>query len=153
MPATEPAGHPKGTDAVIRHMFSRDRWSNSLGLELLACAPGQAKLRLQVQPDMVNGLGTGHGGVAFSLADTAFAFACNSRNAVTVAQSASIDFLLPVQVGDTLVAEAVEQSLVGRSGVYYVTVTNQRAETVACFRGLSRRIRGEILPQSIPSPL
>jgi acyl-CoA thioesterase len=152
MPFAEPIGHPHGTEAVIGHMFSQDRWSNSLGMELLACAPGRAKLRLAVRSDMMNGLGTGHGGMVFSLADTAFAFACNSRNAVTVAQSASIDFLLPVQAGDSLVAEAMEQSLVGRTGVYYVTVTNQRTETVACFRGLSRRIRGEILPAP-PPPL
>jgi acyl-CoA thioesterase len=137
-------------EAVARNMLSNDGHSRRLGIEILGTGPGHSKLRMTVRKDMLNGLSTGHGGATFSLADSAFAFACNSHNAVTVAQSAQIDFLLPVLEGDILVAEAKEQVLEGRTGVYHVAVTNQRSETVACFRGLSRRIRGEIVSSGAP---
>ena len=98
---------------------------------------------MQVRAEMLNGHGICHGGFIFTLADSAFAFACNSYNRVTVAQQNQITYLLPGQPGDLLTAEACETSLQGRSGIYDVTVSNAAGQTVALFRGLSRTIRGQ----------
>ena len=106
---------------------------------------GYARIAMMVRGDMLNGHGFAHGGMIFSLADTAFAYACNSRNASTVAQQASIVFLAPAKEGERLVAEAQEQALSGRSGVYQVTVRNRKGEKIAVFQGLSRAIGGAVL--------
>ena len=102
-------------------------------------------LTMAVRSDMVNGHHICHGGMIFSLADTAFAYACNSRNRSTVASACHIDFLAPAHLGDSLVAEAVERSQSGRTGVYDVTVSTAAGKTVALFRGKSYRIQGEVI--------
>ena len=99
---------------------------------------------MQVRDDMTNGHGVCHGGIVFTLADSAFAFCCNSYNEATVAAAASIDFLAPAHAGDELTAEAVELWRTRRNGIYEITVTNQRAERVALFRGRSYRIDGTV---------
>ena len=106
---------------------------------------GYARIRMQVRADMVNGHAIAHGGMIFLLADTAFAYACNSRNVSTVAQNASISFLAPAKLGDVLVAEAREASLVGRSGVYQVGVRTTDGGVIAEFTGLSRSIGGSVV--------
>src|SRR5690606_30622426 len=102
--------------------------------------PGTARLRMVIRDDMVNGHGACHGGLIFSLADSAFAFACNSYGAATVGATASIDYLLPGTSGDELIADARELWRTRRSGIYEVTITNQRGETVALFRGRSHEL-------------
>lgn len=141
----DPAAALELAQRAGRHMYTRDRASQGLGMVLESVSPGRACLSMRVRPDMLNGHGTCHGGFIFALADSAFAFACNSRNAVTVASACHIDFVRPGTEGDVLRAEAVERSLEGRSGVYDISVTNQRGEIVALFRGKSRRIRGELV--------
>src|SRR3954470_14962996 len=116
-------------------------------MELLACEPGRARLRMTVREAMLNGHKICHGGFIFTLADSTFAFACNSHNKVTVAAGASIEFLKPGQLGDVLTCEGVEQVLQGRHGVYDMKVTNQRGEVVAMFRGKSAQIQGQVLPE------
>lgn len=106
---------------------------------------GYARVAMIVRADMLNGKRMAHGGMIFALADTAFAYACNSRDIATVAQSATIAFVAPGREGDRLVAEAQEMSLSGRSGVYSVRVTNQNGETIAVFQGLSRSIGGSVI--------
>lgn len=132
---------------AIQYMFEQDRASQALGITLDAIEPGRACLSMRVREDMINGYGTCHGGFIFALADSAFQFACNSRNDATVALGGTIEFLRPGHAGDLLHAEAAERSLVGRSGVYDVSVSNAAGETVALFRGKSRRVRGQVLPE------
>ena len=136
-------------DELARHaaaaMMEGDRASQALGIALRDVGPGRATMAMTVTPAMLNGHGTTHGGYVFLLADTAFAFACNARNARAVAQHASVTFLAPSGEGDELVATAVERSLAGRSGVYDVTVTRD-GEAIAEFRGLSRTVRGHHRP-------
>ena len=124
-------------------MWAGDAASRGLGMELVEVAPGRATLRMTVRADMVNGHAIGHGGLTFTLADSAFAFACNSYNRSTVAAGAEISFLAPTRLGDVLVADAVERSRQGRDGVYDVTVRS--ADTVvAQFVGRSKEIRGTL---------
>jgi acyl-CoA thioesterase len=123
--------------AVGEAMYARDRASQALGMALDEVRPGFARLRVAVRADMLNGHGTCHGGIVFALADSAFAFACNSRGVVTVASGCTIEFLAPVREGDELVAEAQERSLEGRNGVYDVDVRRQDGRLVATFRGRS----------------
>lgn len=125
-------------------MWDGDRASAWVGMEITHIDEGTATLTLKIREDHCNGHGIGHGGVTFMLADSAFAFACNSRNAITVAQHNTISFLAPVRLGDTLTATATEVSLKGRSGITDVTVTNQSGETIALFRGASRAIGGTL---------
>jgi acyl-CoA thioesterase len=120
-------------------MWAGDRASQALGMEIVEVGPGSATLRMSVREDMVNGHGIGHGGLTFALADSAFAFACNSYGRTTVAAAAEIRFRRPTRLGDDLVATAVERSRDGRDGVYDVTVRNGE-ETVAIFVGRSREI-------------
>lgn len=124
-------------------MLRNDPASLALGVVITAIAPGKATLEMVVRHDMLNGFATCHGGFITALADSAFAFACNSRNAMTVASGLSVDFLAPAREGDLLTADAVELSLAGRTGVYDVTVRNQRQEAVAAFRGRSYCIKGK----------
>jgi len=130
---------------VGQAMWSRDRATKFLGMDLVEVTPGRARLTMVVQPDMVNGHGVCHGGMIFTLADSAFAYACNSYNQNTVASACGVDFLAPARVGDVLEAEAAERSLAGRTGVYDVTVRIQGGATVALFRGKSYRIKGEVI--------
>lgn len=130
---------------VGQAMWDRDRATKFLGMELVEVTPGRARLTMTVQPDMVNGHGLCHGGMIFTLADSAFAYACNSYNQNTVASACGVDFLAPARVGDVLEAEAAERSLAGRTGVYDVTVRIQGGATVALFRGKSYRIKGEVI--------
>jgi acyl-CoA thioesterase len=132
-------------ESVIQKMFAADTASQMLGMRIAEVRPGYACIEMDVRAEMLNGHAICHGGLIFSLADSAFAFACNTHNFVTVAAACSIDFLAPAQAGDHLVAEAVEQLLVGRTGVYDVTVTNQRGERIALFRGRSHRTREQII--------
>ncbi len=132
-----------------RALLAADRASRSLGIRMEEVRPGAATLRMSVRPDMVNGHGMCHGGIVFALADSAFAVACNTYNAVTVAAAASIDFLAPAQVHDELTAQARELWRSKRSGIYEIVVSNQRGETVALFRGRSHCTGGHIVPGSV----
>lgn len=131
--------------AVGQTMYAADAATRGLGIEVEDIGPGYARLSMRVRPDMLNGHQTCHGGFIFALADSAFAFACNSRNASTVASGCGIDFLAPGFAGDHLTAVAQERSLAGRTGVYDVTVTNQDGRQLALFRGRSYRIKGQIV--------
>jgi acyl-CoA thioesterase len=124
-------------------MWAEDAASRGLGMELVDVAPGRATVRMTVRPDMVNGHAIGHGGLTFTLADSAFAFACNSYNRTTVAASCEIRFVAPTRLGDVLVAEAVERSREGRHGVYDVTVRCGQT-VVAEFVGRSQEVRGRL---------
>jgi acyl-CoA thioesterase len=129
-------------------MFAGDRASREfLQMELLYCEPGRAALRMTVREPMLNGHEICHGGLIFTLADSTFAFACNSRNHVTVAAGCSIEFLKPGQLGDVLTCEGVERIVQGRHGVYDMTVTNQSGEVVAMFRGKSTQIKGHVIAE------
>ncbi len=128
-------------DEVGAAMFAQDRASQALGMELLAIAPGSATLAMTVREDMANGFGICHGGLIATLADSAFAFACNARNELTVAAGFTVDFIAPAKLGDRLVAVANEMAQAGRSGVYDVSVRNQRDELIALFRGNSHRMK------------
>ena len=131
---------------VGQAMFAADRASReTMGMELLACEPGRALMRMTVQPLHLNGHQICHGGFIFTLADSTFAFACNSRNHNTVAAGCGIEFLKPAQLGDVLTCEGVEQVQSGRHGVYDMRVTNQRGDVVALFRGKSAQIKGHVL--------
>ena len=128
--------------AVGDKMFELDRASQALGMTLDEVGVGHSKMSMRVRTDMLNGHGTCHGGIIFTLADSTFAFACNSHNHVTVAAGCNIEFLQPVFENDVLTAIGVEIALAGRSGIYDVRVENQKGETVATFRGKSARIKG-----------
>ncbi|WP_250131002.1 hydroxyphenylacetyl-CoA thioesterase PaaI [Brachymonas denitrificans] len=130
---------------VAEAMWSRDQAAQALGMAIVEVRPGYAVLTMKVRPDMVNGHHICHGGLIFTLADTAFAYACNSYNHNTVASACHIDFLSPGKEGDLLEAEAVERSLSGRTGVYDITVRVAGGKTVALFRGKSYRIQGEVI--------
>ena len=128
-------------------MFANDVASRqTMGMELIACEPGRAVMRMVVKALHLNGHQICHGGFIFTLADSTFAFACNSHNKVTVAAGCSIEFLKPGQLGDVLTCEGVEQTLSGRHGIYDMKVSNQRGEVVAMFRGKSASIAGTVVP-------
>ena len=126
-------------------MFERDPASQALGMRLVEIRPGYACMTMTIRADMLNGHATCHGGFIFALADSAFAFACNSHNNVTVAAGCQVDYLAPGREGDVLTAEGVEQALSGKSGVYDVRVTNQDGKVIALFRGKSHRITGHVV--------
>lgn len=140
---------PTDADELARKIANRLRSQEGTGaswnIEIEEAREGYARIAMVVRKDMLNGHATCHGGMIFALADTAFAYACNSRNVETVAQSATIAFLAPGREGDRLMAEAQEQALSGRSGVYQVTVVNQKSEKIAVFQGLSRALGGSII--------
>lgn len=131
--------------AAANAMWARDNATNALGMEILAIGPGSATIAMPVRPEMLNGHHMCHGGYIFTLADSAFAYACNSYNQNTVASACHIDFLAPARLGDVLEAEAVERSAAGRTGVYDITVRVRGGKTVALFRGKSYRIQGEVI--------
>ena len=146
-----PAGDSNAKDlahAVGHTMFAVDTASReTMGMELLSCEPGRAVMRMAVQPLHLNGHQICHGGFIFTLADSTFAFACNSYNKNAVAAGCSIEFLRPGLPGDVLTCEGVEQTLSGRHGIYDMKVTNQRGEVVAMFRGKSAQISGTVIPE------
>jgi acyl-CoA thioesterase len=130
-------------------MFAVDRATKDLlGIELVSCEPGRAVMRKTGRESMLNGHDICHGGLIFTLADSTFAYACNSRNLNTVAAGCSIEFLKSGKAGDVLTCEGVERVLQGRHGVYDMTVTNQDGEVVAMFRGKSTQIKGNVIPES-----
>ena len=130
------------------HMFSHDAASKALGITIEAIKPGCATATMTVTDTMLNGYKTCHGGMIFSLADSAFAFACNSQNQAAVAAGCTIDFLRPGMLGDQLSAAATQQHQGNRSGIYHVQVTNQNAQLVALFKGNSARINANVLPDA-----
>lgn len=132
-------------ERVAAAMWARDRASQGLGMSVLAVAPGRADLAMTIRPDMLNGHAICHGGFVFALADSAFAFACNSYNLTTVASACGIDFLAPARLGDVLTARAHERSAGGRTGIYDIEVVNQQGEAIALFRGKSHRIKGQVI--------
>jgi len=129
------------------HMWADDRASQALGMTILEVGPGHAKLQMTVQSHMVNGHAIGHGGYTFTLADSTFAFACNSYNDVTVAAGCDINYLAPTREGDVLTATGREAFKKGRSGITDVAVVNQDGVTVALFRGRSRSLGRPMLPE------
>ncbi len=133
-------------EAASAAMWQEDTASRTLGMTLDAIAPGRARLSMPVTDAFCQGHKTCHGGYIFTLADSAFAFACNSYNQRYVAQHASVTFIAPAFAGDRLTAEAVELTRYGRSGIYDVTVTNQDGKMIASFRGHSRNVKGTHLP-------
>jgi acyl-CoA thioesterase len=132
-------------EATASAMWARDRTAQGLEMRILNVRPGYSRVTMQVRSDMVNGHHICHGGMIFTLADTAFAYACNSHNLNTVASACNIDFLAPARENETLEAEAIERARAGRTGVYDVTVRTSSGKTVALFRGKSYRIQGEVI--------
>jgi acyl-CoA thioesterase len=129
---------------VADAMLSRDHVAHALDMKIEQVALGSATVSMVVRKDMVNGHDICHGGYMALLCDSAFAYACNSYNATTVASGFSVEFLAPAKLGDTLVAAAVEQSLRGKTGIYDVKLTNQNGDVIALFRGKSVRIAGSV---------
>lgn len=132
-------------EASAAAMFAKDMATQSLGMTIKAVGPGYARLEMSIRPDMLNGHKTCHGGFIFALADSAFAFSCNSYNTNTVAAGCSIEYLAPGREGDVLTAEAQEQTRQGKTGVYDIRVTNQDGTSIALFRGKSHQIKGEVI--------
>ena len=152
-PAPQPTRQPTPEEAahlarrVGEAMFAADAASkDTMGIALIRCEPGRAVMQMPVRALHLNGHKICHGGFIFTLADSTFAFACNSRNHNTVASSCSIEFLRPGHEGDVLTAEGVEQTLSGRHGIYDIRVTNQNGQLVALFRGKSTQIAGHVVP-------
>lgn len=144
--ARETSAAQSTAERAAAALYEGDRASQTLGVRIEAVAPGEVRVAMTVRPDMVNGHRICHGGLIFALADSAFAFACNSYGDNTLAAAASIDFLAPAREGDVLTANAKELWRAGRSGLYEITVTNQRGERIALFRGRSHRIDGRLIP-------
>ena len=125
---------PTATE-VVAHMMKNDLFSQWLGIEVLEVKEGYSKIKMTVRKEMINGFGIVHGGIAFALSDSAFAFACNNRNNLSVALDTAINFTKPVHVGDLLTAEAKELHNGKSTGLYHITITNQRDHVVALFKG------------------
>lgn len=136
-------------EAVRDGMYANDRASKMMGMEIVSISPGGATLTMTVREDMLNGVDICHGGLITTLADSAFAFACNSYNELTVASGFSVDIVAPGRLGDRLTAVATEVALAGRTGVYDITVRNQRDELVAVFRGKSYCIKGKKVVETL----
>lgn len=133
---------------IAEKLFEREGTSSAWAIKLEDAREGYARLSMRVRADMLNGHAMAHGGMIFALADTAFAYACNSRNKSTVAQHASISFLAPAQLDDVLVAEAREVARAGRSGTYAVSVHTDDGRVIAEFNGLSRSIGGAVIDEA-----
>ena len=140
---TEEQRAQQTADLVREGMLRNDRASKMLGMQIDAVTPGSATLSMTIRDDMLNGHDICHGGLITTLADSAFAFACNSYNELTVASGFSIDLLAPGRLGDVLTARCTEVSKAGRTGVYDTEVTNQRGERIAMFRGRSYTMKGK----------
>lgn len=131
--------------AVVAHMMENDLFSQWLGIEVLEVSEGASKIKMIVREEMINGFCIVHGGIAFSLADSAFAFACNNRNVLSVALDTAINFTKPVHVGDTLIAEAKEIHNGRSTGLYHIEITNQHAHLVAIFKGTCFRTNKKLI--------
>ena len=129
---------------VVSDMYGKDRYSQLLGMKIIKAEPGRCTLTMKVREDMVNGFGIVHGGVTFSLGDSALAFASNSYGRLSVAIEASISYPAPVNIGDTMTAVAEELSLTNRIGVYNITITNQHGAIVGLFKGTVYRTSKEV---------
>ncbi|MEN9963509.1 MAG: hydroxyphenylacetyl-CoA thioesterase PaaI [Bacteroidota bacterium] len=130
---------------VVDHMMKHDLFSQWLGIEVMEIREGYSKIRMHVRQEMVNGFGIVHGGVPFSFADSAFAFACNNRNVLSVALDTSINFIKPVHVGDTLEAEAKEIHNGRSTGLYHIVIRNQNEHEVAIFKGTCFRTHKNLI--------
>jgi acyl-CoA thioesterase len=150
-PAASSAAAQQLAERVAESMYARDRASQALGMRIVRVGPGRAELSMRVRADMLNGHRTCHGGFIFSLADSAFAFACNSYNLTTVASGCTIEFVAPARENDMLTAVARERSATGRTGVYDIEVTDQDGTAIAFFRGKSYRIKGHVLDGADPA--
>ena len=137
-------------EATRDAMWANDRASKMLGMQVLAVGPGTATLAMTVREDMLNGHDLCHGGLITTLADSAFAFACNAHNEITVASGFDVNLLAAARLGDVLTARATEVSKAGRTGVYDISVSNQRGEAVAAFRGRSYTMKGKPLVEGLP---
>lgn len=147
------ASQPQATAERVRaHMIVDDHATRALGIDVVSIGPGTAHARMAVRQDMLNGFAICHGGLITTLADTAFAYACNAYGEVTVASGLGIDFIAPAHLGDVLDAQCTEQTMNGRTGVYDVIVNNQRGERIALFRGRSHRLKGKqvVAPAAAP---
>lgn len=133
---------------VVAQMMQHDLFSQWLGIEVIEISEGYSKIKMTVRKEMMNGLGIVHGGIAFSLADSAFAFACNNRNNLSVALDTSINFLKPVHVGDLLTAEAKELHNGRSTGLYHISIFNQNNHLAAQFKGTCYRTGKELIPQT-----
>jgi acyl-CoA thioesterase len=130
---------------VVAHMLEKDLFSQWLGIEVLEIEEGYAKTKMIIRKEMINGLGIVHGGIAFSLADSTFAFACNNRNNLSVALDTAINFLKPVHVEDVLIAETKEMHNGKSTGLYQITVSNQNDHIVAVFKGTCFRTNKKLV--------
>ena len=130
---------------VVEHMLQKDLFSQWLGISIIEIKEGYSKIKMTVRPEMINGFGIVHGGIAFSLADSAFAFACNNRNVLSVALDTSINFLKPINVADVLIAEATELHNGKSTGLYHITIKNQNEHIVAVFKGTCFRTNKSLL--------
>ena len=130
---------------VVAHIMENDLFSQWLGIEVLSVTAGYSKIQMTVRKEMINGFGIVHGGIAFSLGDSCFAFACNNRNVLSVALDTSINFTKPVQVGDVLIAEAKELHNGKSTGLYHITITNQHEHIVALFKGTCFRTNRSLI--------
>ncbi|PJK30374.1 hydroxyphenylacetyl-CoA thioesterase PaaI [Minwuia thermotolerans] len=131
--------------AAAKRMYATDHAARSLGIHVIDVGPGRSVLGMTVRSTMVNGHDIGHGGMTFTLADTAMAYACNSYNQISVAHTTQITFLAPTYAGDVLRATASETAVRGRTGIYDVRVQNQKGETVAVFRGQTQNLKGKLV--------
>jgi acyl-CoA thioesterase len=138
-------GKDKLAASVVGHMLQNDLFSQWLGIEVLEIREGYSKIRMVIRKEMVNGLGITHGGIAFSLADSAFAFACNNRNNFSVALDTAINFIKPVQEGDIITAEAKEIHNGKTTGLYHISITNQHNHLVAFFKGTCFRTNKKLI--------
>lgn len=132
---------------VVSHMMENDAFSKWLGIEVMEISEGYSKVKMTVRKEMANGFGIIHGGIPFSLADSAFAFACNNRNVLSVALDTSINFIKPVHFGDELVAEAKELHNGSSTGLYQIHITNQKNHMVAVFKGLCYRTDKKLISE------
>lgn len=132
---------------VVTHMMKNDLFSQWLGVDVLEVREGYSRIKMTVREEMINGFGIVHGGIAFSLADSAFAFACNNRNVLSVALDTAINFLKPVHVGDILTAEAKEIHNGKSTGLYHIFISNQKDHVVALFKGTCFRTDKKLVPQ------
>lgn len=130
---------------VVAHMMEHDLFSQWLGIQVIEIQEGYSKIQMTVRKEMVNGFGITHGGIAFSLADSAFAFACNNRNNLSVALDTSINFIKPVHIDDVLIAEAKELHNGKSTGLYHITITNQNNHIVALFKGTCFRTNKKLV--------
>lgn len=147
---TSPQGAREVAERVRDYMLVSDAVPRALGIEIGEVAEGFARARMVVRADMLNGFAILHGGMLATLADTAFAYACNSRNEMTVASGISLEFVAPGREGDVLVAEAREQAQAGRLGIYDVVVRKQTGETLALMRGKSYGLKGRaVVPEGV----